>query len=366
MAKRDYYKVLGIEKNATKDDIRQAYRKLAKKYHPDISKEPDAEEKFKEVQEAYACLSDDQKRNQYDMYGHSGVNFGGQDFSNFGSYQDIINEFFSSFGFGGSFGSRAHQTRSANSARDGEDRLMELTITFDEAVHGTKKSITINKSSTCTTCNGTGAANKQAIKACPKCRGTGYVTMLQNSIFGQIQTQMICPSCKGAGKIITEKCKTCKGTKKINSSKNIEITIPAGIDNGTHLRVRGYGDDGANGGKAGDLFIKFTVLPSNKFERKGYDIYAYQSISMSQAVLGSKINIETIHGSTVYNIPPGLKSGTVLKITGKGIKSQKEGRHGDHYLVVNIVTPKDLTTEQRQLYMRLGELDGSMPKEENN
>ncbi len=365
MAKRDYYKVLGVEKNATNDDIRQAYRTLAKKYHPDISKEPDAEEKFKEVQEAYACLSDEEKRNSYDMYGHSGVNFGGQDFSNFGSYQDIINEFFSSFGFGGSFGSRSSQSRNPNQARDGEDRLMEMTITFDEAVHGCKKSISINKSTLCPTCSGSGAASKTDIKACPKCRGTGYVTMLQNSIFGQIQTQMICPGCKGAGKIITEKCKTCKGTKKHNTTKNIDITIPAGIDNGTHLRVRGYGDDGINGGRSGDLFIKFSVQPSSKFERKGSDIYSYLSISMSQAVLGDKIEIQTIHGSISYQIPPGLKSGTVLKITGKGIKTPKETKPGDHYLVVNIITPKNLSSEQKQLYIRLGELDGSMPKDKS-
>lgn len=372
MAKKDYYKVLGITKTATSDEIRQAYRKLAKKYHPDVSSEPNAEEKFKEVQEAYACLSDEQKRAKYDRFGHDGVDFGGQDFSNFGSYQDIFNEFFSSFGFGSGFssffggdGSSQRQShRSANSAQvDGDDQMLNLTISFDEAVHGVKKTISIEKFQTCQTCNGTGADNPKAIKRCPKCGGRGTIVIKQNSIFGQIQTQSSCPQCYGKGTIITEKCKKCGGAKVKKISKRIEITIPAGVDNGTHLRVKGYGNDGINGGKAGDLFIKFSVNPSSKFERKGNDIYSYLSISISQAVLGDTISIETIHGFHPLSIPAGLKSGTVLKIRDKGIVvANGMGQKGDHYVVVNIVTPKNLTIEQTKLFQRLGEIDGSMPK----
>lgn len=362
MAKKDYYKVLGVNKNATPDEIRSAYRQQAKKYHPDISKEPNAEEKFKEVQEAYACLSDEKKRARYDSYGHDGVDFGGQDFSNYGSYQDIINEFFSSFGFGGFGGGQRSSSSRASMVVDGDDRMLELTLSFDEAVHGCKKTIMVNKNQECPTCKGSGALNKQAIKQCSRCKGTGVVIVRQNSIFGQIQTQTICPNCEGSGKTIAEVCKECRGKKVSTTNKKIEIVIPEGVDTGTHLRVRGYGDDGINGGRTGDLFIKFNVNPSPKFERKGYDIYSYASISMSQAALGDYIKVDTIHGLKDLTIPNGLKSGSILKIKEQGIINTKENRKGDHFVVVNIITPKNLTLEQRQLYTRLGEIDGSLEK----
>lgn len=360
MAKRDYYKILGVPKNASTDEIRKAWRKLAKKYHPDVSKEPDAEEKFKEVQEAYAALSDEKKRESYDRFGHSGVDFGGQDFSNFSSFSDIFNDIFSSFGGFSSFSDFGNTNGRATNARaNGADKLVEITISFMEAAHGAKKTIELERKQICKKCNGTGAKDSKSITTCPTCKGRGTISQIQQSIFGQVRTQSVCNNCYGSGKIIKEKCKACNGEKIVNTKKKIEISIPAGVDNGTHLRVRGYGDDGIGGGKPGDLYIKFYVRDSRSFERDGDDILSNLEISISQAALGDKVEINTIHGKASLNIPPGLQTGSTLTISGYGIR--RDGRpKGDHKVLVKIKTPTNLNKEQKDLLKKLGELDGSL------
>ncbi len=353
MAKRDYYEVLGVSKSASSEEIKKAYRLLAKKYHPDICKEPNAEEKFKEVQEAYEVLSDDQKRARYDQYGFEdptqgfgGAGQGFSGFSGFGGFEDIFNSFFG----GGGRGSHQRDNR-------GADLEKTMTITFDEAVHGCKKVVRLNVDEVCPQCGGSGARSKSDIKTCEKCHGQGYVFVEMQSIFGRTRTQQVCPKCGGRGQEILNKCERCGGKGKFRTTKDITINIPAGIDNGMTLRVEGKGEAGEFGAEPGDLYITFKVTPHEYFEREDDDIYLTIPITFVQAALGDEVEVPTINDPVKIKIAAGTQSGTKLRLRGKGVKNPKTGNTGDQYVIVNVKTPTNLTDEQKDLFKKLGQTE---------
>lgn len=355
MAKRDYYEVLGISKTASADEIKKAYRSLAKKYHPDVNKDPGAEEKFKEINEAYDCLSDEQKKARYDQFGHEdptagfggGQGFGGFGGQGFGGFDDIINSFF------GGGGARAQ----SNGPRQGKDIEKQMNVTFEEAVFGCKKKVRLSVDEECIHCGGTGAATKNDYKTCPKCNGQGKVFMRQQSLFGMSTVQTVCPDCKGKGKIVTKKCEYCNGAGRTRTTKDVEITIPAGIQTGMTLRMEGYGESGYNGGPSGDLYISFVCADHSNFKRDGQNIILDVPLSFSQAALGDTIDVPTIDGNVSLKIPAGTQTGTKLKLRGKGTKNPKGGiTRGDQIVVVNVVTPTSLSSEEKQLFESLGNI----------
>lgn len=356
MAKRDYYEVLGVSKGASQDEIKRAYRQLAKKYHPDINKEPGAEEKFKEINEAYDTLSDEQKKARYDQFGFDdpmGGAGGAGGFSGFsggfGGFEDI----FSSF-FGG--GARSNQQ---NGPKQGDDVEKNMTISFEEAVYGCKKKIRLTVDDECTACVGTGAYSKNDIKVCPKCKGQGRVLVRQQTIFGQSTVQTTCPDCGGKGKIITKKCEACSGKGRVRKTKDVEVNIPAGIDNGMTLRMAGCGEAGANGGAPGDLYITFTVTAHKNFIRDGFDIILNVPISFTQAALGDTIEVPTIDSPVMLKIPAGTQSETRFRLRGKGTKNPKSSSsmRGDQFVVVHVETPTNLTQEEKELFEKLGNVE---------
>ena len=352
MAKRDYYEVLGLSKGASEDEIKKAYRSLAKKYHPDVNKEPGAEEKFKEINEAYDTLSDPDKKARYDQYGFDdptqGFGGGAGGFSGgFGGFEDIFSQF-----FGGG------RTRSSNGPRQGADIEKKMSITFEEAVFGCKKKIRLSIDDDCTQCGGTGAASKNDIKTCPKCGGRGRVLMRQQTIFGTTQVETACPDCNGRGKIITKKCPECGGKGRIRRTKDVEITIPAGMQTGMTLRMEGYGEAGYNGGPNGDLYISFICGEHQNFKRDGLDIILTIPLSFSQAALGDTIEVPTIDGNVALKIPAGTQSGTKLRLRGRGTKNPKGGsQRGDQYVICNVVVPTSLSSEEKKLIEELGNLE---------
>ena len=361
MAKRDYYEVLGLTKGASQDEIKKAYRSLAKKYHPDINKEPGAEEKFKEINEAYDTLSDETKKARYDQFGHDDPmggagGFGGfEGFSGFGGaggfggFEDILSSFFG----GGSSRSNSY------GPQDGRDVRKNMTITFEEAVYGCKKTVRLNVEDECTQCGGTGAHSKNDIKVCPKCKGQGRVLMRQQTIFGQSTVQTACPDCGGKGKIITKKCDNCSGKGRVKRTKDVEVTIPQGIDTGMTLRMAGCGEAGVNGGNQGDLYIEFTVTPHQNFVRDGSDIILNVPISFTQAALGDTIEVPTIDSPVNLKIPAGTQSETKFRLRGKGTKNPKnpgQGR-GDQFVIVHVQTPTNLTDYEKDLLVKLGNVE---------
>ncbi|WMM90551.1 molecular chaperone DnaJ [Heyndrickxia coagulans] len=365
MSKRDYYEVLGVAKDASKDEIKKAYRKLSKKYHPDINKAPDAAEKFKEIQEAYEVLSDDQKRAQYDQFGHAGPNqgfgggngFGGfssSDFDSFG-FEDIFSTF-----FGGG------RRNDPNAPRQGADLQYTMTLEFEEAVFGKETDIRIPREETCDTCHGTGAKPGTHPKECPHCHGTGQLNTEQQTPFGRIVNRRVCHYCGGTGKIITDKCKTCGGTGKVKKRRKIHVKIPAGIDDGQQLRVAGQGEPGINGGPAGDLYIIFHVRPHELFERDGDDIYCEIPIAFTQAALGDEIEVPTLHGKVKLKIPAGTQSGTKFRLRGKGVPNVHGHGTGDQHVITRIVTPTKLTERQKQLLREFAEVSGEVPDEQSS
>lgn len=348
MAKRDYYEVLGVSKTATDEEIKKAYRTLAKKYHPDVCKEPDAEAKFKEVQEAYDVLSDPQKREQYNQFGHDGPNmgngFGGFDFNGFGGgFEDI----FSSF-FGG-----GRRSQSSTSSSRGRDLKINLTLTFEEACFGVEKEVTINRYETCPKCSGLGAESKSDVEVCPKCHGRGRIVVEQATILGRIQTETTCPTCGGKGKVIKKKCPNCNGEGRVKNASKVKIKIPSGCADGQGFRMSGYGDAGINGGTSGDLYINVTVKPHEFFVRDGLNIYIDVPITFSQAALGDSIVVPTIHGDVSLKIPAGTQSGTKFKLNGKGILDGRTNSQGSEFVTVNLITPTKLTSEQKELFTKL-------------
>ena len=359
MAKRDYYEVLGLTKGASQDDIKKAYRSLAKKYHPDINKEPGAEEKFKEINEAYDTLSDETKKARYDQFGHDDPMGGAGGFGGFGGFEGFSG---GAGGFGGfedilsSFFGGGSSRSNPNGPRDGNDVRKNMTITFEEAVYGCKKKVTLNVQDECTSCGGTGANSKNDIKVCPKCKGQGRVLMRQQTIFGQSTVQTTCPDCGGKGKVITKKCTVCSGKGRVKRTKDVEVTIPQGIDTGMTLRMAGCGEAGVNGGSQGDLYIEFTVTPHKNFVRQDSDIILNVPISYTQAALGDTIEVPTIDSPVNLKIPAGTQSETKFRLRGKGTKNPKNpnsGR-GDQIVIVHVQTPINLTDYEKDLLEKLG------------
>jgi len=366
--KRDYYEVLGVSRNATEEEIKKAYRKLAKQYHPDANPgDKTAEAKFKEASEAYAVLSDPEKRRQYDQFGHAafenvGGGAGGFDFSGF-DMGDIFGDL-----FGDLFGSRS---RRANTGPvPGANIRTSVRITFEEAVFGTEKELELNLKDECESCHGTGAKRGTSPETCPKCGGRGRVIYTQQSLFGMIRSEQTCPDCRGTGKIIREKCPDCYGTGYVSGRKKIKVIIPAGIDNGQSIRIRGKGEPGLNGGPRGDLLVDVEVARHPIFQRKDYDIYSTAPISFVTAALGGDIRISTVDGDVIYTVKPGTQTDTKIRLREKGVPSlRNKNIRGDHYVTLVVQVPTNLTAEQKELLRKFEDsLNGksvNTDKEEN-
>ena len=361
MNKRDYYEVLGVSKTATDSEIKSAFRKLAKKYHPDVSKEPDAAEKFKEAQEAYAVLSDPNKRSQYDQFGHtaftnSSGGFSGFEGFDFGDMSDIFDDILG--GLGGFGFSSGRNRRSSNRARKGNDVLYRMTIDFEEAVNGCKKDIKLDVTSDCPECNGKGGFNS---KTCSECHGSGTITTEQRTMFGSFLSRTTCPYCKGSGMTFEKKCNSCKGTGKVRENKTITVNIPAGIDTDNRLRVAGKGEAGTNGGSPGDLYIEFTVRDHDFYERDEDDIYVRVPLTITDAILGCKKEVPTLDGNVTLTIPAGTQSGDKLRLKGRGITNVSTKKRGNMYVVCNVVIPSKLSRDQKKLVEQLSKtgLDNS-------
>lgn len=353
MNKKDYYEILGVDKNASQDEIKSAFRKLAKKYHPDVCKEENADEKFRECQEAYAVLSDENKRRQYDQFGHSAFTnnsggFSGFDGFDFSDYGDIMEEVFRNFGF--STGSSRGRKRSQN----GSDLLYRMTVSFDEAVNGSKRDIEVECEDECSNCHGEGGFNSHT---CPECKGSGTVTRQQNTMLGSFLSRTTCPNCKGTGTSFDRLCTECHGTGKTVKKKTLTVTIPKGVDNGNRLRLAGKGEAGSNGGSPGDLYIEFAVKEDDFFERDGNDIYIEVPLTITEAVLGCKKEVPTLYGTAVITVPDGCKSGTKLRLKGKGIDSDINGKKGDMYVIINVIIPSKLNRKQKELFKELALTD---------
>ena len=356
MSKRDYYEVLGLDRNASADEIKKAYRRLARKYHPDVNKEPDAEEKFKEIKEAYETLNDPNKKAHYDQFGHTDPNqgFGGGAGADFGGSSDIFDMF---FGGGG--------RRNPNAPRQGDDLQYSMTITFEEAAFGTEKDIFIPKEESCSTCGGNGAKPGTRPETCSHCGGTGQLSVEQSTPFGRIVNRRVCHHCQGTGQFVKEKCRTCHGNGKVKRQKKIHIKVPAGIDDGQQIRLAGQGEPGENGGPPGDLYVVFTVQPHEFFERNGDDIYCEVPITFSQAALGDEIEVPTLHGKVKLKIPAGTQSGTKFRLRDKGIKNVRGYGQGDQHVNVRVVTPRNLNEKQKQLLRELAEISGEAVDEQS-
>lgn len=360
MSKRDYYEVLGVSKSASKDEIKKAYRKLSKQYHPDINKEADAADKFKEIKEAYEVLSDEQKRAHYDQFGHTDPNqgfggggFGGDFGGGFGGFEDIFSTF---FGGGGS-------RRDPNAPRKGNDLQYTMTISFEDAVFGKETTIEIPREENCDTCKGTGAKPGTKVENCSYCGGSGQVNIEQNTPFGRIVNRTTCRHCHGSGKNIPNKCTTCSGTGKVKKRKKINVKIPAGIDDGQQLRVSGQGEPGVNGGPSGDLFVVFHVREHEFFERDGDDVYCEVPLTFVQATLGDEIEVPTLHGNVQLKIPAGTQTGTRFRLKGKGIPNVRGYGQGDQHIIVKLITPKKLSEKQKQLLREYAEVSGEITDE---
>lgn len=352
--KRDYYEVLGIQKSASDAEIKKAYRNLAKKYHPDVNKAAGAEEKFKEINEAYEVLSDAQKRATYDQYGHAGMEgaggFGQGGFSSAGFDFDDVSDLFGSFFGTGS--SRSRQSQRSGPQR-GQDRLMQMTIDFMDAVNGKKQSITLNVDEPCSHCHGTGAESSSDVKTCPTCGGSGYVVSQQRTPFGVFQSQSVCPDCHGTGKKITKSCHVCHGKGYESKRVEVDLQIPAGIQSGQQLRVDGKGERGSNGGSNGDLYIEITVKSHPVFKRNGNNVELTIPISVLDATLGIKLDVPTVSGDVVLTVPAGTQHGTKFRLKGKGIKDLRSNGYGDEYVEVKVEIDQKLSKKERELYEEL-------------
>lgn len=354
--KQDYYETLGLSKGAGADEIKKAYRQMAKKYHPDMNPgNAEAEQKFKEVNEAYAVLSDPDKKAQYDQYGHAafdqtsgfgGGGFGGGGFGGGGDFD--MGDIFSTF-FGGGFGGGSRSQSRANAPIDGDDIGVRVILSFEEAVFGCKKEVTFARVEKCEDCSGSGAKKGTSPEKCTKCGGSGTVRVQQRTAFGVMQSTRACPDCGGTGKIIKTPCDNCRGKGYVRVNKKLEVTIPAGIDDGQRIALRGQGNEGRNGGSAGDLVIQVSVRPHPVFERDGYDIYCEVPITFAEAALGAKIKIPTLDGQMEYDIPEGTQTGTQFTIKQKGITAVNGRSKGNLYFTVVVETPKSLTEEQKKL-----------------
>ena len=371
--KRDFYEVLGVDKNATEDELKKAYRKLAKKYHPDANPDnkKEAEAKFKEVNEAYETLSNPEKRRMYDQFGPDGPQgFGGTngggfysqgfDGFNMGDFGDL-GDIFSSF-FGGGFGSSGRSSRTRNGPSKGADLRYDIEISFEEAYLGVQKSISFNREEKCTTCNGTGAKPGTTAQTCTMCKGTGQITQMQTTILGQMQTTRTCPNCHGEGKVIKEPCETCRGKGKVRKATKLSVKIPAGIDNDQTVVLRGEGAAGNKGGTNGDLYINVHVKPHHLYTRKGNNVYCDVPVTVTQATLGATIEVPMVNGTKEkFKIPEGTQTDTKFRIKGKGFNNVNGSSVGDFIFTIIVQTPKRLSKEQRELFEKLAQTMNEQP-----
>ena len=378
VAKRDLYEVLGVSKDASDADIKRAYRKLSKQYHPDINKEAGAEEKFKEIAEAYEILSDSQKRAAYDQYGHASYDpnsgfsgggfggfegfggFGGQGFS--GSYTGGFEDIFDTF-FGGGGGRRGNR---ANMPRQGADLQYVMDLTFEEAIFGKEEVIHYHRNAECETCHGSGAKPGTDPVTCSKCHGAGVINVERATPFGRMMSQTTCDVCGGTGQEIKEKCETCHGHKHVEETHKVKVKVPAGVENGNQMPLRGQGEAGENGGPYGDLYVIFRVGKSDTFEREGADIFYELPINFAQAALGDEVDVPTVHGKVKLKVPAGTQSGTVLRLRGKGAPRLRGSGMGDQHVTVRVVTPKHLTDKQREAMQIFAKEAGTHVEGEGN
>lgn len=356
LSKRDYYDVLGVEENASKDEIKKAYRKLARKFHPDVNKEDNAADKFKEVKEAYEVLSNDQKKAQYDQFGHAGAQgagFGGgaQDFSGFGDIFDMF------FGGGG--------RHNPNAPQQGNDLQYTLSLDFEEAIFGKDTEISIPREEDCDTCHGSGAKPGTDTNTCTHCRGSGQLNTEQNTPFGKVVNRRVCHYCQGSGKIIVDKCQTCGGAGKVKKHVKINVSIPAGIDEGQQIRLSGRGEPGINGGPPGDLFVVVSITPHEFFQREGDHLFLELPITFAQASLGDELKVPTVHGDVMFKIPAGTQTGRTFRLKGKGSPNVRGHGQGDQHVKVRVVTPTKLTEEQKELMKQFNEISDAAPISEN-
>jgi len=357
VAQKDYYEILGVSRDADEREIKSAYRKLAKKYHPDMNQDgEDSSEKFKEISEAYEILSDSDKRARYDQYGHAGINdndFNFDDFASggFGGFDDIFDMFFGG-GMGGMGGSRRR------GPQRGADLQYRLDITFEEAAFGGKKEIRIPRQEECEKCNGSGAEPGSDVKTCPKCKGRGQIRTTHQTPLGNFAQTRTCDQCGGDGKIISEPCHTCHGSGKVRKERTLTVNIPAGVDTGTKLRMSGEGQAGEKGAPSGDLYILINVKPHKIFERNGDDLYCEVPISFVQATLGDEIKVPTLEGKVKFDIPEGAQPGTQFRLKNKGIAHLNGYGRGDQYIKIKVVIPKKLNREQKELLQKFAEVSG--------
>ena len=361
--KKDYYELLGVSKDASASEIKSAFRKLAKKYHPD-NKETGDEAKFKEIGEAYAVLSDENKRRQYDQFGSAAFDgsngFGGFDPGDV-DLNDILRSVFGG-GFSGGFSSGGFgfddffggSTRNTNRARKGKDTLVRIDLTLEEAAFGIDKEITLNLNDTCDNCNGVGGFEE---KTCDYCHGNGYVVTEQRSIFGVMQSQSVCPKCKGSGKTFKSVCEKCSGTGQVRKKKTISVHIPEGVETGHQLRMTGKGESGINGGPNGDIYLEINVKESSFYKRDGNNLYIHMPITITDAILGCKKEVPTIYGNVMMEIKPGTQNNTKYKLRGKGIKGVNSIMKGDQYVIIDVMIPDKLTRDQKALIKELSETD---------
>lgn len=367
--KRDFYEVLGVKKGASEDELKKAYRKLAKENHPDLHPgDKECEARFKEINEAYEVLSDPDKRAKYDQFGHAafdpsqgfggGGGFGG--FEGFGGFGDIFSDIFGGgFGFGGGGG------RNPNAPRKGDNLRATVNIKFEEAAFGVKKDVFVSKIEQCHDCKGTGCAEGTTAEVCPDCKGTGTVMSTKRTPFGMVQSSEQCPKCKGRGKIIHSPCKTCRGMGSVRCQHKVSVSIPAGIDDGQTISLKGQGNAGLNGGPAGDLLITVLVQPHARFERDGASILLDQEISFAQAALGAEVEVPTLDGKVKLNIPEGTQTGTTFRLKGKGVPFLRNGGRGDQFVTVNVAVPRSMTSTQKNALRRYAETMGETVEQKN-
>ena len=365
--KRDYYEVLGVDRNADAAAIKKAYRALGKKYHPDANPgDKEAEEKFKELSEAYAVLSDPEKKQKYDQFGHAAFENGGGGAGGFGGFDFSGMDFTDIFGdiFGDFFGGGRRSGRTSNGPMKGANIRKGIRITFEEAIFGCEKELDVVIKDPCTTCGGTGAKPGSTPETCPQCGGRGQVVYTTQSLFGTMQNVQTCPECRGSGKIIRDKCSDCAGSGYVANRKKISVSIPAGIDNGQSIRIRDKGEPGVNGGPRGDLLVEVTVSRHPEFTRQDMHIFSVAKISFAQAALGGDVRIKTVDGDVLYTIAPGTKTDTKVRLKGKGVPSLRDAKiRGDQYVTLVIETPERLSAEAKELLRQFDELTGNSLKQ---
>ncbi|MCB2211986.1 molecular chaperone DnaJ [bacterium] len=371
MAQRDYYDVLGVERSAGEAEIKKAYRKLAMQYHPDRNKgDADAEARFKEVGEAYSILSDADKRARYDRFGHAGLG-GAAGGGGFGGGVDIdpfeiFSSIFGGMGFGDIFGGAGGGGQRGRRTMKGRDLRVDLAVTLEEVSEGVTKKIKVNRYERCVECGGSGARDRTATETCPTCRGAGEVRQVTRSLLGQMVNVSTCPTCNGRGEVVKDPCQVCHGEGRNKNSSTIEINVPAGVEKGNYMTMRGEGHAGPHGGPSGDLIIVFDIKKHEQFERHGDDLLYGLHISIPQAVLGGEVEVPTLNGSVEVDIPSGTQGGKILRLRGKGLRHLNSSGKGDLLVQVNVYIPTKLSSEERDVFESLREMDGVQPPEDGD